>query len=78
MELVSSQNLKSFYGIKLIQGSTVGYSYFDSLNNPGSILSEKRSMSKRKKSCCYIDTLDHKLWNDNYDDHPIDYIKFHT
>ena len=72
-----SQNLRYSYGIKLNQG-TVGYSYFDLLNNHGSIISEKYGMSKWKKNCCYIYALNHKLWNDNYDDHPIDYIKFDT
>ena len=76
-ELVPSLNLRSYYGIKLIQ-DIVGNSYFDLLDNPGSIISEKYSMSKRKKSFCYIDTLNHKLWNDNYDDHPVGCEKFDT
>ena len=67
---------RSHYGIKLSQ-STVGYLYFDLLENPRFIIFENEACPT-EKNCGYIDTLKNILWNDNYDDHPNDYIKFDT
>ena len=71
---IPSKYLRSYYGIKLSM-STIGNSYYQLLNQEGSIVSENEDCQNGKKSCGYIDTLKNKLCININDICPLNYIK---
>lgn len=74
LESIEPVDLGIYSGMK-VSKRTIGKTYFQLLNEEGSIISENQNCADDKKSCGYIDTLKNKLCINKNKNCPINYIK---
>ena len=73
LDSIDPVNIGIYSGIK-VSKRTIGKSYWQLLNQEGSIVFENENCPNNKKSCGYIDTLKNKLCIEADKDCPINYI----